>query len=101
MVMLCVAGLLQVRAAPSGEGQQVAIALQISQGATSFLITEYKYLTVFVGAMAIFVAAVLEGAVCPLAITITCLSSIPPCRPSRTADVDLSLVTCHKILKRS
>ena len=53
----------QVRAAPAGEGLQVFIAKQISDGATSFLVTEYKYLTGFVVVMAIFLAGVLEGAV--------------------------------------
>lgn len=79
LALLMTVGLyLRVRAAPSGEGQQVAIALQISQGATSFLITEYKYLTVFVGAMAIFVAAVLEGASRATAVPEALNEFVPP-----------------------
>jgi len=51
----------KVSAAPRGEGTQVAIATQIAEGAHSFLVTEYKYLLVFVLAVAVFIVGVLEG----------------------------------------
>eukprot|EP00218_Dolichomastix_sp_CCMP3274_P007310 CAMPEP_0170144626 /NCGR_PEP_ID=MMETSP0033_2-20121228/14955_1 /TAXON_ID=195969 /ORGANISM="Dolichomastix tenuilepis, Strain CCMP3274" /LENGTH=218 /DNA_ID=CAMNT_0010381141 /DNA_START=18 /DNA_END=671 /DNA_ORIENTATION=- len=50
----------RVRAASEGSGPQLFIAKQISEGATSFLITEYSYLLPYVISVAVFIVAVLE-----------------------------------------
>ena len=51
----------RVNKAPVGEGKQLFIAKQISEGATSFLKTEYTYLLPFVVAVAAFIVGILEG----------------------------------------
>ena len=62
LALLMVAVLLQrVKKAPSGEGAQLFIAKQISEGATSFLKTEYKYLLPFVAAVGAFIVGILES----------------------------------------
>lgn len=51
----------KVRASPRGEGPQLFIADQISEGAIAFLKTEYKYLVPFVVVCAAFIVGILEG----------------------------------------
>ena len=51
----------KVRAAPRGEGPQLFIADQISEGAVAFLKTEYTYLVPFVVICAAFIVGILEG----------------------------------------
>mmetsp|Transcript_8271 Transcript_8271/g.32958 ORF Transcript_8271/g.32958 Transcript_8271/m.32958 type:complete len:776 (-) Transcript_8271:1606-3933(-) len=53
--------MMRVNKAPSGEGAQIAIANQISEGAVAFLKTEYKYLLPFVAAVAAFIVGILES----------------------------------------
>jgi len=57
---------LQLSRTSRGSGQQVAISEQVQRGARSFLITEYKYLAIFVVAIAAFLVGVLEGSSAPL-----------------------------------
>merc|ERR1711990_609752 len=62
LALLMVAVLMaRVNKAPVGEGKQLFIAKQISEGATSFLKTEYAYLLPFVVAVAAFIVGILEG----------------------------------------
>ena len=62
LALLMVAVLMsRVNKAPVGEGKQLFIAKQISEGATSFLKTEYTYLLPFVVAVAAFIVGILES----------------------------------------
>jgi len=53
--------MMRVNKAPSGSGDQLFIAEQISTGAVSFLKTEYSYLLPFVAAVAAFIVGILES----------------------------------------
>ena len=60
-LMMVAVLMVRVNKAPSGEGAQIAIANQISEGAVAFLKTEYAYLAPFVAAVAAFIVGILES----------------------------------------
>ena len=60
LVMVAVL-MMRVKKAPNGDGAQIFIAKQISEGAESFLKTEYAYLLPFVACVAAFIVGILES----------------------------------------